>query len=533
MRENKLKMLYVATAEEMQKLDNFVMREYGILPHILMERAGYEVFSFIYNNFPPTIYSKVLLLCGPGNNGGDGFVCARYLWDRGYKVEVVFLGEKDKYSPEALTNLELLEKINIFPRRLNTFEEIEDLLKHFKPQILVDALFGTGLKKPLTGIFEDVVILVNEHRKKNFLKVVAIDMPSGISAETGQILGAGIKADYTITFECLKAGLLFYPGKEFAGEVKVVEIGYPWQLLKEKGLIPKRYYLYESVAQNLYQPRRGFYHKGKTGHLLVLAGSKGKSGAAYLTALGALRAGVGLVTLAGPQSLQPIYCSMLPEALTLGLPEKDGEISDEAIPYLLETLSQKKALVIGPGLGLGEGPEKVLYTLLEKISLPIILDADALTLIAKNLDLLKRYPHPKVITPHPGEAARLLSCKPSDVLKDPLLAVKNLVALTSAIVVLKGPHTIIASPNEEIYISSVDEPGMAQGGMGDVLSGIIGALITQGYSPFNACALGVYLHGASGVILRNSYGPFGFSASQLANQVPVVLKKLEEEYLLG
>ncbi|MFN4197354.1 MAG: NAD(P)H-hydrate dehydratase, partial [Caldimicrobium sp.] len=475
-----------------------------------------------------TVYTKVLILCGPGNNGGDGFVCARYLWDRGYKVEVIFFGEKDKYSPEARTNFELLQKINIFPRQLKTYEEIKDLLEHYKPQILVDALFGTGLKKPLTGIFEDVTLLVNEYRKKDSSKIVAIDMPSGISADTGQILGVGIKADYTITFECLKAGLLFYPGKEFAGEVKVVEIGYPWQLLKEKGIIPKRYYLNDRVAKNLYQPRKGFYHKGKTGHLLVLAGSKGKSGAAYLTALGALRAGVGLVTLASPQSLQSIYCSMLPEALTIGLPENKGEISEEAIPYLLEALSQKKAIVIGPGLGLGNGPEKVLYTLLEKISIPIVIDADGLTLITKNLDLLKNYPHPKVITPHPGEAARILSCKPSDILKDPLSAIRELIVQTSAIVVLKGPHTIIASPDGEIYISSIDEPGMAQGGMGDVLSGIIGALIAQGYSPLHACALGVYLHGASGVNLKNTYGPFGFLASHLANHIPVILKKLEE-----
>lgn len=528
MKEIREKVIYVATAEEMQKLDSFVMKEYGILPHILMERAGFEVATFIRQNFPSSLYPKVLLLCGPGNNGGDGFVCARYLWNWGYQVEIIFMGEKDKYSSEARTNLELLEKINIFPRKLNTFEEIEDLFAHYKPQIIVDALFGTGLKKPLTGIFEDIALLVNEYKKRNNIKIIAIDMPSGISADTGQILGVSIKADYTITFECLKAGLLFYPGKEFACEVRVVEIGYPWQLLKEKGLIPKRHYLDEKVAKALYQPRKGFYHKGKTGHLLVLAGSKGKSGAGYLTALGALRAGVGLVTLASPQNLQPVYCSMLPEALTLGLPENNGEISVEAIPHLLEALTRKKAIVIGPGLGLGEGPEKVLSTLLENTSLPIVLDADALTLLAKNLEVLKNYPHPKILTPHPGEAARLLSCKPQEVLKDLLSAIRNLVALTSAFVVLKGPHTIIASPDEEVYISSFDEPGMAQGGMGDILSGIIGALIAQGYSPLHACALGVYLHGASGKYLRNIYGPFGFTASDLANHLPVVLKNLEE-----
>ncbi|MFN3921775.1 MAG: NAD(P)H-hydrate dehydratase, partial [Caldimicrobium sp.] len=333
----------------------------------------------------------------------------------------------------------------------------------------------------------------------------------------------------TVTFECFKAGQLIYPGKEYAGEVKIIEIGYPWKKIEEEGLAPNRIYLDKKIAKTLYQPRKGFYHKGKTGHLLVLAGSRGKSGAGYLTALGALRAGVGLVTLASTKSLQLTYSSMLPEALTLGLPESDGEVSGEGIDLLLSALFRKKAIVVGPGFGLGSGAKKLLFALLEKANLPLLLDADALTLISEDLELLKRYSYPKVLTPHPGEAARLLSCEPNEVLKDPLLAINTLIERTLATIVLKGPHTIIASPSGKIYISSIDAPGLAQGGTGDVLSGVIGALMAQGYSAHHASALGVYLHGAAAKLLEETYGPFGFTAVDIAKTIPTVIKKLEED----
>lgn len=520
--------IYIATAEEMKRLDNFVMHEFGLLPEILMERAGLGVAETIKEKYSLSQDYPILVLSGQGNNGGDGFVCARHLWNWGYKVEVLFFGEREKYSLEAKKNLLLLEKINLPVREILDFEELKNFFKHFQPKIIVDALFGTGLKRPLTGIFEDLLLYLRDYQKKYNPKIIAIDMPSGISADTGQILGVALKADLTITFECLKAGQLIYPGKEYAGEVKIIEIGYPWRYIEEKGLVPKRIYLNEKVAQTLYQPRRGFYHKGKTGHILVLAGSTGKSGAGYLTALGALKAGVGLVTLVSTKTLQFLYSNMLPEALTLGLPEKDGEVSEEGIDLLLSALSRKKAIVVGPGFGLGRGPKKILFTLLEKANVPLLLDADALTLISANLELLKNYAFPKILTPHPGEAARLLSCDPEDILKDPLSAVITLTKLTSAYLVLKGPHTIISSPSGEIYISSIDAQGMAQGGMGDVLSGVIGALIAQGYSPLWASVLGVYLHGKAAKLLQETYGPFGFTAVDVAKTIPRVIKILEE-----
>jgi NAD(P)H-hydrate epimerase len=524
--------LFVATAEEMQRLDRYVMQELGILPEFLMERAGSAVAETILEKFPPPKFSKVVHLCGPGNNGGDGFVCARHLWNSGYKVEVLCFGEENKYTGEAKRNLEILKTLRIPVTRIQSLEEFSSFLQHFQPEIVVDALFGTGLKRPLSGLYEEVVSLLREAKKEESFKVLSIDIPSGVSSDTGQILGSAPLADLTITFECLKPGHLFYPGKECSGEVKVVPIGYPWRYLLEsqEGILPRTRFLNEEVAKELFRPRKGFYHKGKAGHVLVLAGSIGKSGAGYLSALGALRAGAGLVTLASAKSLQSVYSGLLPEILTLGLPEAEGEIAENSLEVILEALTGKRCLVVGPGLGLGSGPRRVLLELLKRVKVPIVLDADALTLLSDSLDILKSYPYPRVLTPHPGEAGRLLKREPQEILEDPLRSLSQLIELTGSIVVLKGPHTLIGDPRGLVFISSIDEPGMAQGGMGDVLTGMIGAFIAQGYSPFEASALGVYIHGASGRFLRETRGPFGFVASEVAQNIPETLKKLENKY---
>ena len=523
--------LYVATSQEMQNLDKFIIEKLGIPPEVLMERAGLGVAEKISEYFPVENFSRVLILCGPGNNGGDGFVCARYLSEKNYEVEVLLFSEDEKYSQEARKNLDILKTLGISLHKILRLEDFEDFFKHYKPDIVIDALFGTGLKRPLKGLYQEIVLSLKSLKKVYTFKIVSIDIPSGISSDNGQILGVAVQADLTVTFECYKAGHLIYPGKEYAGHLEVIPIGYPWNYLKNNvpELIPKRIYLDEEVARSLYQPRRGFFHKGRAGYVLILAGSQGKSGAGYLTAFGALKAGAGLVTLASTKSLQPVYCNMLPEVLTLGLPEKNGEVSEEAIPFILDALRRKRSLVIGPGFGLGEGPERVLFELLEKIELPLVLDADALTLISKDLSLLKKYSAPKIITPHPGEAARLLKVETFEVLKDPLGTLQELVELTGAIVVLKGPHSLIGEPQGKIFVSSIDEPGMSQGGMGDILSGMIGAFLAQGYSPFEAASLSVYLHGMAGKFLREKLGPFGFTAKDLGKIIPVILKNLENK----
>ena len=518
---------FVAESIEMQELDRIMMVEFGILPEVLMERAGLSVAQVIRENFPPKDYRKALILCGPGNNGGDGFVCARHLSEMGYQVLIIIFSQKKKYKGEAKRNLALAQKLGLSIKKINNLKTLKEIFENLQPDFVVDALFGTGLKRAISGVFAKAIEFINALSHKNQIKVISIDLPSGISADTGEVLGVAMKANLTVTFECLKHGLLNYPGKEYAGKIIVCPIGYAWTYLEKANLLPKSRYLTLEYITQIYRPRIGYYHKGKSGHLLILAGSKGKSGAGYLTALGALKAGSGLVTLACPESLQPVFASMLPEALTLALSEVNGEPSPKALNIILENLANKKALAIGPGFGLSEGAFELLKSLLREINLPVVLDADALTLLAKDLTILKDCKAQRILTPHPGEAARLLKKETSDILKDRRSSAIELAKLSASIVVLKGPNTIIATPEGETFYSPFDIPGMAQGGMGDVLTGIIGSLLCQGYSSLESAILGVFLHGASGRWLAKNLGPQGFTASEVAALLPHIYKSLE------
>lgn len=509
----------------MKELDRWFIQEVGLPAEVLMERAGLAVAEAIQEAYPVDNFSHVLVVCGPGNNGGDGMVCARYLANFGYEVEVVLVSGKETYQGEALTNLKVLENLGFMPEEVGYIVEFRKILYDFSPEIIVDAIFGTGLKRPIEGNLAIMVEEINFYRKNRGCKVVAVDMPSGVCADTGQVLGTAVKADLTVTFELPKVGQFVYPGKEHVGILKVCPIGFFKPLLEKKG--PKRYLIDLNWAKKVFKPRKGYTHKGLFGHLLVLAGSKGKSGAGLLSAIGALRGGAGLVTLASTKSLQPVYASMLPEVLTSGLEENQrGEVSYTNLEYLVSLCENKTALVIGPGLGLSEEVKKLFWGLLEKVVVPVVIDADGLTIASENPERLKEISCPKILTPHPGEAERLLKVSKKEILRDPLSSAKRLSEITGAVVVLKGPHTVISSPDGREGISVVDVPGLSQGGTGDVLSGLIGALLAQRYEIFEAACLGVFLHGWAGNRLSSEKGPFGYLASEVAHKIPEVLKEI-------
>jgi NAD(P)H-hydrate epimerase len=518
----------VVTASEMRKLDEFVIHSIGIPAEILMERAGLGVAEKILNHFSSERYKRVLVICGPGNNGGDGMVCARHLWDKNYEVKVVLLAEKEKYKGEALVNLKILERLETPLEEVKEISQFKNLLFSFSPDIIVDAIFGTGLKRAIEGFYKEIVEEVNTYKEKREAKVVAVDIPSGVCADTGQILGTAMKADLTVTFELPKAGHFFYPGKEYAGILEIVPIGFPKKVIEEKG--PEREYLDFEWAKKVFKPRRGYTHKGTFGHVLVLAGSMGKSGAGALCAFGALKGGAGLVTLASTKSLQNVYSSMIPEVLTAGFEENDkGEISYKNLTKILELAKNKSILVIGPGLGLSEEVKNLFFDLISELEIPLVIDADALTLLSENPQVLKNYKAPKVLTPHPGEAARLLKISKDEIMKNRLDTAKKISELTDSIVVLKGPHTVVYSSDGRCGISSIDEPGLSQGGQGDILSGLIGAFIAQRYEPFIATCLAVYLHGEAGKYLSQSLGPFGYTATQVADTIPKILMELKND----
>jgi len=517
----------VVSGWEMQKLDSIVIKEIGIPAEVLMERAGVGVSEKLSEMFPPADFPGVLIVCGPGNNGGDGMVCARHLKSKGYQIKVVILCDEDRYKGEAKLNLEIIKKLKIIPRRIKDSSEMSELLESEKPEIIVDAIFGTGLKRKVEGFFAEIINLINRYKEEKKGKVVSVDIPSGVCSNTGRILGTAVKADLTVSFELPKIGHIFYPGKEFTGKLELVPISFPAEVIEKNA--PARYYIDLAWAKSVFKRRKGYVHKGNFGHVLVLAGSRGKSGAGYLAGLGALRGGAGLVTLASTRTLQKIYASMLPEALTLGLEENFyGEVSLKDLPKIIEASHKKTAFVIGPGLGLSSEMKNLFFEILSCINIPLVIDADALTLLSEKPEILQNYSGVKILTPHPGEAIRLLKISKNELLEDRLYWTKKLAELTEAVVILKGAHSIICSKDQE-GISSIDEPGLSQGGTGDVLAGLIGALISQGYDAFTSACLGVFIHGTAGKLLSEEYGPFGYPASLVAETFPRVFKILQEE----
>jgi NAD(P)H-hydrate epimerase len=517
----------VITGLEIQKLDSIVIKEIGIPAEVLMERAGVGVYEKLVENYPLERYKKVLVICGPGNNGGDGMVCARHLKSRGYNVKLILLCEEEKYKGEAKLNLEIAKKLNLPIQKIKDSSELFKVLEEEKPDVLVDAIFGTGLKRKIEGFFAEVINLINGYKEREKAKIVAVDIPSGVCSNTGRVLGTAVKADLTVSFELIKVGHVFYPGKEYTGKLEIVPISFPADIVKKEA--PERYYIEDCWAKAVFKKREGYVHKGSFGHVMVLAGSRGKSGAGFLTGLGALRGGAGLVTLASTKTLQNVYAVMLPEALTLGLEENFyGEVSIKELPKIVEACSKKSVLVIGPGLGLSTEMKILFFELLKEINLPLVIDADALTLLSEKPEVLKDYPGFKILTPHPGEAIRILKISKEELMEDRIFWTKRLSELTGAVVILKGAHSVICGDGKE-GISSIDEPGLSQGGTGDVLAGLIGALVAQGYDPFTSACLGVFVHGKAGKILSKEYGPFGYPASLLAETFPSVFKILQEE----
>ncbi len=510
-------------AREMQALDRFTIEEVGVPAEVLMENAGRGVAEIILERFPEESRRGVLVLCGPGNNGGDGLVVARHLYQRGLPVKVVLLAPEEKYRGESATNLRIVKYVGLPLEKALSEEEVEALRPALAESgLVVDALFGTGLSRELSGRFARAVELLNESGRP----VVAVDMPSGLSADTGRPLGVAVRATLTATMGLPKVGQAIYPGREYVGELRVVDIGMPVRVIREKA--PPREYLDRDWATRILKPRSPDTHKGTYGHVLILAGSRGKTGAAVLSALGALRAGAGLVTLAGARSLQGLLAGYLPEILTLGLePETpDQELSPACVESLLALSARMKSAVLGPGFGLSESAQELARRLAGELPVPTVLDADALTALSGRLEALKNARAPRILTPHPGEMARLLGQPKEKIQADRLAAAREAARRADQVVVLKGAATVVVAPDGREAVNSSGNPGMAQGGMGDVLSGMIGALLAQGYEPFEAACLGVLLHGASADDLARRAGPFGFTASEVAENLPRILKEL-------
>ncbi|NJC88266.1 MAG: NAD(P)H-hydrate dehydratase [Desulfuromonas sp.] len=515
----------VLTAAAMQELDRRTIMDAGIPGAVLMENAGRAVADTVARRYAGVHPGPVLILCGRGNNGGDGFVIARLLRETGWQVKTVLLAEPALVSGDAAAMLAQYRQAGgVIEAAPDTVSLAAVLETAAGCRLCIDALLGTGFARAPQGVMATAIDWLNNQSAP----VVAVDLPSGVDAGSGAIPGVAARATLTVTFAFPKVGLVSYPGAGHAGEVVTVPIGIPEALA---ATAPDEFLLVDAFeARSLLPPRPADGHKGTFGHLLVMAGSLGKSGAAVMCAEAGLRAGAGLVTLACPAGMQQIAAAHLVEVMTAPLAEVDGAVSLQAMAALLELSDDKQAVALGPGLGASEEAGALVRRYLKETPLPAVIDADGLNALAGHLEVLgQRRGRATVLTPHPGEMARLTGQSVAAIQTDRVAAARDFAVAHGVVLVLKGARTLTAFPDGHVRINASGHPGMASGGMGDVLTGLIGGLLAQGMEAGAAAALGVYLHGLAGDRLRPRYGDAGLLATDLLRELPMARNSLFKE----
>jgi ADP-dependent NAD(P)H-hydrate dehydratase / NAD(P)H-hydrate epimerase len=488
----------ILSSEAMKGFDRRTIEEYGLPGAVLMETAGLRVTEFVRSWLPDQ--AKVLVLAGPGNNGGDGLVIARLLAKAGYDVSLWSTVRSGAYRGEAAVFEKYLLKTSFPIQRLNNEEELHLFSRELENiDLLVDALLGTGIDREVEGLIAKIIDTVNLRN----MPVLAVDTPSGINADSGAVMGNAIRARWTITFAFPKLGLMLQPGASLAGEILVGEIFIPEKLAEEA----KVELLTPAYIHRLLPTRPPDAHKGSLGRTLIVAGSPGMTGAAALTAEAALKGGSGLVYLAAPESVCPVLASNLVEVIVVPLPESSpGIISPEAAEVIIEMSKDCDALAVGPGLDTGEVTAELVYKLVQLSPLPLVLDAGALTALGRNMNMLRSARFMPVITPHPGEMARLAGISAKQVQSSRLeIALKN-ANFWNCNIILKGANSIIATPDGEAAINPTGNVTLATAGSGDLLTGLIGSLMAQGISPEKAAMAGAYIHGLSGDLLPPGRG---------------------------
>lgn len=515
----------IATAEQMRLCDRKAMEEFGIPGIVLMENAGLGTVSAVEQIYGNPRGRQVAVVVGPGNNGGDGLVIARLLHRLGAEVQVFLLVPPEKFRGDAAVNFAAARELPLAMDYLPEGGGLEKLAASLrKSWLIIDAIFGTGLTRPVAGHFAEVIDCLNQAGPP----VVAVDIPSGLCSDSGRPLGISVRARLTTTYGLAKVGQVIQPGVRYVGRLEVIDIGIPPEVVKAVGI--RQELLAPEVVGAWLPERRPEGHKGTFGHLMIVAGSVGKSGAALLGGQGALRSGVGLVTLCAPKRLADIFSAALIEAMTLPLRESDGFFSGKDLDFILREAAQRSALVLGPGLGTEQETGELVAGLYRKLAVPMVIDADGLNLLARNLNLLKNPPGPRILTPHPGEMARLCGLSASEVQQDRVKAAMEFATRFKLTLVLKGASTVVAGADGNIAVNPTGNPGMAAGGMGDVLAGLLGGLLAQGISPWKAACLGVFVHGLAADRLVETEGmPFGYLASEVAAELPRAFGGLRAE----
>jgi NAD(P)H-hydrate epimerase len=511
----------IFTAAEMRALDARAIRELGIPGFRLMDAAGSGAAALITRWLTPIRGRRIVVVCGKGNNGGDGFVVARRLRARGAVVAVFLTARRDEVQGDAA------EALAGWRGRVEAIDAGPDpgaLVRALEPaDAVVDALLGTGTTGPARGQVVVAIEAINEAGRRG-VPVFALDLPSGLGSDHGALLGPTVKATRTITFAGLKRSLLLYPAAAQAGLIDIVDIGVP-AALAARGITT--WQLEAADVRRYFPPREADAHKGRFGHLLIVAGSLGKTGAAVLAGRAALRSGVGLCTIAAPVSQQPIVAAQVPEYMTEALPETAaGSLALAGRPRILELAHRMDAVALGPGLSLDPETQELARALMVEVERPLVADADALGALSGHLDLLRRALGPRALTPHPGEMARMLGVGTGAVQDDRLELARAFSRDHHVGLALKGPGTVIGGPDGRVAINPTGNPGMAKGGSGDVLTGIVGALLARGLDPVAALEAGCYLHGLAGDLTAAERGEVAMIAGDIVETLPAALQAL-------
>ncbi len=513
------------TAAQSRELDRLSQQRHGIESYSLMTRAGEAVADATARRWPERIRAGVVVVAGRGNNGGDGMVAARRLAANGAQVRVILLGSIEELRGDARRACD--EWLGADRRVVEaTTERAVSSALAAGAGVIIDAIFGTGLNAEVSGLARHAVEEIN----RAAAVVTAVDIASGVNADSGAIMAVAAQADLTITFGAAKFGHVSYPGAACCGDLEVADIGFPPAAMAELGATGC--YLEAAEVARLVRPRLANTHKGTYGHPLIVAGSRGKAGAALLASRSALRMGAGLVTAAIPESVAAIVAAGQAELMTEPMPELNGHFDGaRTIGWLATLASSMSALVVGPGIGVSNGTRELVAWLVDHPGpppTPMVLDADGLNLLAQ-LDpaRLKRSSRPTILTPHPGEMARLLGATTAEINADRISSALRLARLTGAHVLLKGNRSVIAAAGGEVCVNSSGNPGMATAGMGDALSGMLGALMGQGLDPLDALKLGVYLHGFAADRVAARRGPVGYLAGDVIDELPAALAALQ------
>lgn len=493
-------------SRQMKNCDNDTIHHFGMPSLVLMERAALGVTEEIEKNVQTE--SRVLLVCGIGNNGGDGLAVARMLWQKGYQVTVVVIGDRQKASEETKRQMEICEAYKI---------EIQKEIPQENFEVVVDALFGIGLSRDLEGTYFEIIEQMN---RINAYKV-AVDIPSGIHADTGAVMGTAFCADITVTFAFQKLGLLLYPGAEYAGAVSVKEIG-----IGKESLLEEKTVCYEVESKDLAKipKRKDYSNKGTFGKVLVAAGHKNMAGAAFFSGKAAYVTGAGLVKIMTEEANRSILQQLLPEAVL-----ETYESGQELEESLKSNMEWADVIVAGPGIGTEETSEKIIKVILEHAKVPVILDADGLNIVASHMDWLKECKATVIVTPHLGEMARMTKKSIFDIQKQLLQVAREFAERYNVICILKDARTITALPDGTVYVNTSGNNGMATAGAGDVLTGVLAGMIAQNMEPDSAAPVGVYLHGTGADTVVAQTGTYGMMAQDIIEGVRQVMKETDRK----